>query len=54
MRDPAALAELATDVGVRIHAAALLGKGASTELWAGLTGASGGRAMIALLRVSPC
>lgn len=45
VRDPAALAKLATDVGAPIHAA-LLGKGASTELWAGLTGASGGRAMI--------
>ena len=45
VRDPAALAAAAAAVGAPIHAA-LLGKGASTELWSGLTGASGGRAMI--------
>ncbi len=45
LREPAALASAAAAVGAPIHAA-LLGKGASTELWSGLTGASGGRAMI--------
>lgn len=45
VRDPAALTKLAAGVGAPIQAA-LIGKGASTELWSGLTGASGGRAMI--------
>jgi hypothetical protein len=45
VRDPAKLAAAAAAVGAPIHAA-LVGKGASTELWSGVTGASGGRAMI--------
>ncbi|HVV87573.1 MAG TPA: VIT domain-containing protein, partial [Kofleriaceae bacterium] len=45
VRDPQKLAEAAAAVGAPIDAA-LVGKGASTELWSSLTGASGGRAMI--------
>lgn len=45
VREPTALAAAAATIGAPIHAA-LLGKGASTELWSGVTGASGGRAMI--------
>ncbi|MBE7451947.1 MAG: hypothetical protein HS111_24595 [Kofleriaceae bacterium] len=43
--DRAALAGLAADLGAPIHAA-ILGKGASSELWQELAGASGGRAMV--------
>lgn len=43
--DKAALATRATAAGAPIHAA-LVGKGASSELWADLAGASGGRAMM--------
>ena len=42
----APLAALAAETGAPIHAA-LVGKGASTELWGELAGASGGRAMVA-------
>ncbi len=42
----APLATMAAAAGAPIHAA-LVGKGASTELWGELAGASGGRAMIA-------
>ncbi len=43
--DRAALAGLAADLGAPVHAA-ILGKGASSELWQELAGASGGRAMV--------
>jgi len=43
--DKAALATRATAAGAPIHAA-LVGKGASSELWADLAGTSGGRAMM--------
>lgn len=44
VRDAAALAALAAQVGAPIHAG-LVGKGASTELWSELAGRSGGRAV---------
>ena len=44
-QDPLALGKLADAIGAPIHAA-LIGKGATTELWGDLAGRSGGRALI--------